>query len=219
MRMAFEVLDEHEQGELVRKWLRANALSIAIGIGIGLLLIFGYQQWQARTARTNGEAAMQFAAFTEALDAKRRDDAARIAETLRTDYAKSSYAVFTALRLAEVAASEGDLDKAESEIDWAAQAASEPTLKSLVALRKARISLAKGEAEKALAQLDSVAKGDFEALASELRGDTLASLGRTDDARAAYADALSKLDPQSPNRNFVEMKLNDLPAAAEKQKS
>ncbi|MEZ5463115.1 YfgM family protein [Dokdonella sp.] len=217
--MAFEVLDEHEQGELVRKWLRSNALSIAIGIGIGLLLIFGYQQWQAREARTNGEAAMQFAAFTDALDGKRDDDAARIAETLRTDYAKSSYAVFAALRLAETAVVAGDLDKADSELDWAEQAASEPTLKSLIALRKARISLARGEAEKALSQLDKVAKDDFSALASELRGDTFASLGRTDDARAAYADALTHLDPQSPNRNFVEMKLNDLPAAAEKQKS
>ncbi|MGB0133354.1 YfgM family protein [Dokdonella sp.] len=217
--MAFEVLDEHEQGELVRKWLRANALSIAIGIGIGLLLIFGYQQWQARTARTNGEAAMQFAAFTSALDASRTEEAAQRAEALRTDFAKSSYAVFAALRLAEVAASEGNLDKAEAELDWAAQAASEPTLKSLVALRKARISLARGNAELALGQLDGVAKGEFSALASELRGDTLASLGRVEDARAAYGDALSHLDPQSPNRNFVEMKLNDLPAAAEKQKS
>jgi len=219
MRMAFEVLDEHEQGELVRKWLRANALSIAIGIGIGLLLIFGYKQWQVREARTNGEAAMQFAAFTEALDAKRDEDALRLAGILRTDYAKSSYAVFAALRQAEIEAGKGELDKADAELDWAAKAASEPALKSLVALRKARISLAKGNAEVALGQLDQVAKGDFAALASELRGDTLASLGRTEDARAAYADALSKLDPQSPNRSFVEMKLNDLPAAAEKQKS
>lgn len=217
--MAFEVLDEHEQGELVRKWLRSNALSIAIGIGIGLLLIFGYKQWQARVARTNGEAAMQFAAFTEALDAKRDDEAARIAETLRADYGKSSYAVFAALRQTESAVSKGDLDKAVKEIDWAEQAASEPTLKSLIALRKARISLAKGEAEAALKQLDKVAKDDFSALASELRGDAFASLGRSDDARAAYSEALSRLDPQSSNRTFIEMKLNDLPAAGEKQKS
>ena len=92
-------------------------------------------------------------------------------------------------------------------------------MKSLVALRNARVQLAKGNAEAALKQLDQVAKGDFSALASELRGDTFASLGRADDARAAYTDALSHLDPQSPNRDFVEMKLNDLPATAEKQKS
>ena len=219
MRMAFEVLDEHEQGELVRKWLRANALSIAIGIGIGLLLIFGFQQWQARKARTNGEAATQFAAFTGALDAKRDEDALRLANALRTDYAKSSYAVFAALRQADMAVRKGDLDKADSELDWAGKAASEPVLKSLVALRQARISLARGKAELALSQLDKVAKNDFPALASELRGDTFVSMGRADDARAAYADALSHLDPQSPNRNFVEMKLNDLPASAEKQKS
>ena len=85
--------------------------SIAIGIGIGLLLIFGYKQWQVRTARTNGEAAMQFAAFTEALDAKRNDDAMRIAETLRADYAKSPYAVFAALRQAETEVGKGELTR------------------------------------------------------------------------------------------------------------
>ncbi|MGH8121751.1 MAG: tetratricopeptide repeat protein, partial [Rudaea sp.] len=33
-----------------------------------------------------------------------------------------------------------------------------------------------------------------------------------DDARAAYTDALTHLDQGSPNRSFVEMKLDDLPA-------
>ncbi|MGB2789536.1 MAG: tetratricopeptide repeat protein, partial [Dokdonella sp.] len=58
--MAFEVLDEHEQGELVRKWVRANAMSILIGITIGLLLIFGFQQWKARQLQTQGEASTTY---------------------------------------------------------------------------------------------------------------------------------------------------------------
>ena len=221
MRMAFEVLDEHEQGELVRKWLRANAMSIVIGIVIGLLLIFGYQQWKARVAQTRAEAATQYAAFTDALDAKRSEDATRIAEALRKDYPNSPYAVFATLSQAETEAGKGDLKAAAASLASAGELASDPSMKSLIALRQARVSLALGDAEAALGQLDRVAKTDFPDLAGELRGDVLAKLGRADDARAAYAEALTHMDLQSPSRSFVEMKLGDLKTtvAPEKQKS
>ena len=213
MRMAFEVLDEHEQGELVRKWLHTNAMSIFIGIAIGLLLIFGYQQWKARELRTQSEAASQFAAFSDAVEAKRSDDANRIAEALRKDYAKSAFASFSALRQAEVSVGKADLKAASDDLEWASQSTSNGALKSLIALRQARLSLADGKADAALAQLDQIAKTDFPALASELRGDALAKLGRAADARAAYAEALSQLDAQSPDRAYVEMKQSDLPVA------
>jgi len=58
--MAFEVLDEHEQGELVQKWLRENVLTILVGVGLGLVLIFGWQQWRSHRARHDLEAATQY---------------------------------------------------------------------------------------------------------------------------------------------------------------
>ena len=73
--MAFDLLDEHEQGELVQKWLRENAMSIAIGIGLGLVLIFGWQQWQAHRVRNAAEAASQYEALSAAATAKRRSNA------------------------------------------------------------------------------------------------------------------------------------------------
>ena len=208
MRMAFEVLDEHEQGELVRKWLHANAMSIAIGIAVGLLLIFGFQQWKARELRTLSEAAVQYSAFTDAVDAKRSDDAAKIA-----------VATLAAMRQAAVQVEKGDLAAAGADLDWASQSAGNNAMKSLIALRQARLSLAKGDAEAALVKLDQVAKTDFPAQASELRGDSLAKLGRNEDARLAYAEALTHLDAQSPDRAYVEMKQGSLPAAAEQKKS
>ena len=167
--MAFEVLDEHEQGELVRKWLRANTFSILVGIGIGLLLIFGYQQWQARTAQTRGEAAMQFESFVEAVDAERHDDAKRIAQTLREEFAKSPYAVFASLSEADSAVSKGDLAAAGAALEQAAQLASDPTVKSLIAIRQARVKLALDDADGArLACVDAVEIGRWDAPGSAL---------------------------------------------------
>lgn len=217
IRMAFEVLDEHEQGELVRKWLRANAMSIAVGIAIGLLLIFGWQQWKVRDARTQGEAAMQYKAFADAVDAKRDDDAAKIAEALRKEHAKSPYAVFVALRQADAAVEKADLAGATTHLQFAEQATKDATLKAMIALRQARVALAAGDAEAALSRLNAVPKTGFVALASELRGDVLVKLGRHADARAAYEEALNGSDAQAPGREVVQMKLADLPPVAGKQ--
>ncbi|HVV98118.1 MAG TPA: tetratricopeptide repeat protein [Rhodanobacteraceae bacterium] len=210
--MAFDVLDEHEQGELVQKWLRENALSIATGIVLGLVLLFGWQQWKAHRARHAGEAATQYQALVDAIDAKHTDDAHTIADALRKDYADSAYAVFAAMRSAEMSSSSGDLKAAADDLAWAQDHAGTPALKSLAAIDLARVRLASGDADAALKIVDALPKDSYAAIAGELRGDILAKLGRTDDARKAYQDALSHLDAQAPNRSFVQMKLDDLGA-------
>ena len=89
-------------------------------------------------------------------------------------------------------------------------------MKSLAALRLARVKLAQGDADGAVKLVDGVPKDEYSSLAGEIRGDAFAKLGRADDARAAYQDALSHLDPQAPNRDFVQMKLDDIAVASAK---
>lgn len=211
--MSFDVLDEHEQGELVQKWLRENAMSIAVGIALGLVLIFGWQQWKSHQSRKAVEAANQYQAMSDALTAKRFDDAKAIGDALRKDYPDSAYATFAALRAADAANDKGDLKTAATDLEWAEQHAGAPALKALAGINLAKVKLAQGDADGALKLLDAVPKGDYAAVAGEARGDVLAQLGRNDDARAAYQDALSHLDPQSPDRAFVQMKLDNLAAA------
>ena len=211
--MAFEVLDEHEQGELVQKWLRENAMSIAIGIALGLILIFGWQQWKAHRVRHAAEAATQYQALVDAADAKRTDDAKAITDALLKDYPDTAYATFAAMRSADLANDKGDLKTAASNLEWAEQHAGTPALKALAGINLARIKLAQGDGDGALKLVDALPKGDYAALAGELRGDILAQLNRNADARAAYQEALSHLDPQAPNRAFVQMKLDNLAAA------
>jgi predicted negative regulator of RcsB-dependent stress response len=211
--MEFDVLDEHEQGELVQKWLRENATSIAIGIALGLILIFGWQQWKAHRVRHAADASVQYQALNDAFDAKKTDDAKTIAEALRKDYPDTAYATFAAMRLADLANDKGDLKAAAENLEWAEQHAGAPALKQLAGINLAKVKLAEGDADGALKLIDGLPKGDYTALAGEVRGDILAKLNRGDDARAAYQDALAHLDPQAPNRQFVQMKLDDLGGA------
>ncbi len=214
--MAFDVLDEHEQGELVRKWLRENAISIAVGVALSIVLIFGWQQWKSHRARHGAEAAAQYQTLNDATEAKHDDDAGKIADALRKDYPDTAYAVFAAMYQADTAVKKGDLAAAATALDWSQQQAGMSGLKSLASLRLARVKLAQGEADAAIKLIDGVPKDDYSALAGEIRGDALAKLGRVDDARAAYQDALTHLEPQAPNRSFVQMKLDNLAAAAPK---
>lgn len=211
--MSFDVLDEHEQGELVQKWLRENALSIVVGVGLGLLLIFGWQQWKVHNARNAAEAATQYQALNDAADAKHEDEAGRIADLLRKEYPKSAYAVFAAMHQADVAAAKGDLATAASALEWATPHAGVAGLKSLVSLHLARVKLAQGDAAGAIKLIDGVPADTYAGLAGEIRGDALAKLGQTEAARTAYQDALTHLDAQAPGRAFVQMKLDNLAAA------
>lgn len=206
--MAFEVLDEYEQGEVVRKWLRENAVSMVVGVVLGLALIFGWQQWKAHQARNLAEAAAQYGAYGEALDADRNEDAAKIAAALRETYANSPYAIFVAMREADSASARHDLDAANASLEWAAKHADSSELKTLVNLNLARLRIAEDKADAALALVNAMPQDAYPALIGELRGDALAKLGQRDAARTAYETALANLDPQAQERGILQMKLD-----------
>ena len=45
-----DLLDEHEQGERVRTWLRKNALGILGGLALGIAAIYGWRAWVSHQA-------------------------------------------------------------------------------------------------------------------------------------------------------------------------
>ncbi|HZP67681.1 MAG TPA: tetratricopeptide repeat protein [Rudaea sp.] len=214
--MAFDVLDEHEQGELVQKWLRENAFSILIGVGLGLVLIFGWQQWQGHRSTHRLDAATQYGVFTTDLDHKDFDAAKAIAAKLQSDFGDTPYATLADLRIADAAVARGDQAGADTALEHAYQHAGIDALKTLSGLYLARAEIAQNKAKEALELIDKLPQGGYASLRNELRGDALAALGRKDEARTAYTDALTTLDANAPNHAFLEMKLNDLGNAEKK---
>lgn len=219
--MAFDDYDEYEQSEQVRKWLRENGLSIVVGVVLALALIFGWRQWQAHRAGHHAEAAEQYAALETALatnDGAKLDNAVN---ALEKDFADTPYAALGAAARANVAVGQGKLDDARKALQWAVDHSPTAALHSIYQLRLARVELAQNQAQQALSLVETVPGDDYRATREELRGDALLKLGRQNDARSAYANALAALSANSAPglRDALQMKLDNLaqagtPAAA-----
>ena len=214
--MAFEDYDEYEQGEAVRKWIRENGIAVAIGVVLALLLIFGFRQWQAHKTNHQVQAAAQYAVVQHAVQGDDKQAMAAALGDLQKNYANTPYAALGSAAVAEYDVGKDDLKPAAQNLQWAVSHSEQPALKSLFTLRLARVLIAQGQAKQALGALDGMPAGDYAAIAAELRGDAQLKLGNADAARTAYSQALAKLDKDAPQRNAVQMKLDNLtqPAAA-----
>jgi len=66
-----DLLDEHEQSEKVRTWLRDNALGLVGGIALGLALIGGWQWWQKQQQQARLQTADRYKAAVDDIGANR----------------------------------------------------------------------------------------------------------------------------------------------------
>jgi len=201
-----DLLDEHEQGERVRAWLRKNLPGIIAGLALGLAGIWGMRQWQERNLGAQQQA---HAAYTQALakvEAGEEDPGAALAGH------EGVYATLGALHVAKAQVEAG---KTEDAITTLRGIKAEPELEPVVKQRLAQLLAATGKADEAVKLLE----GDDSGLGLELRADALVAAGKPGEARAQYQRALEVLDAEAPARRRIELKLQDaggdLPEVAE----
>lgn len=204
-----EFMDEHEQGERIRAWLRENGAAIVTGVAIGIALLFGWQWWKQSAAESQLIAATQYQALQDAAERSDQDAVDALAMSLSGEFGNTVYATWAQLTLADSQLSAGDLPAARASLERAIAEADHALVADLAKIRLARVLLAAGEADAALQQLSAIGSGGYEAAVAELRGDAMVTLGRIDEARDAYQLAVQELDPASPGRRLLEMKLLD----------
>lgn len=202
-------LDEYEQGEKVRKWIRQNGSSLTTGIALGLACVFGWQWWEAKGARHTEEAATQYTTFTEALAAKDETKANTFSALLTDKYKDTAYADLVVLRQAAFLQNAGKSEAALKLLEEATPKVKDPALSETFKLRLARLLLINHKAEDALKQVNAISTPRYLDIGNELRGDIQMALGHRDDARKAYEQALTLLDQAAPTRRLVELKLID----------
>jgi predicted negative regulator of RcsB-dependent stress response len=211
--MALDLMDEHEQGEQVRAWIRDNGGAIVGGIALGLAGIFGWQWWGDAKVEHRLDAATQYQSLLQAAQDDDRDQVERVAVSLKTDFSDTPYAALAALMRAEQLVSDGENEQALLSLRQAVEFSPDAAMKGLAQLRVARLQLGLAQPEEAIKTLDTLPAGTFEAPALELRGDALVAAGRNDEAITAFVSALQALDDTAPSKRLIELKLTDLGGA------
>ena len=208
-----EFLSEKEQIEVFRQWWRENGWYLVGGVGLGVLGLLGWNRYNAYVDTTAEEAA---AIYVELRDAVGDDDmgsARNLLNELRDDFPSSAYTDQGGLLVALIRLDAGQVDGAIDDLRFVMENTSDSELALIARLRLARVLAQDESYEEALTVLDA-APGSFSARFNEVRGDIHAALGDADSARAAYSAALNAQETGFVDRNLVQMKLDDLPAAA-----
>lgn len=99
----------------------------------------------------------------------------------------------------------------KAQLDWAIKNAKETTVSALATLQLANILAEEKDLEGALKLLNAPHDAEFfDGLFADLKGDVLAGLGKTTEAKTAYEEALQKLEPQGKFRVLTQQKLESL---------
>ncbi|TLX22344.1 YfgM family protein [Thermomonas fusca] len=196
-----ELLNEHEQSEKVRSWLRSNALGLIGGVGLGLAVIAGWQWWQDQQLQSGMQASATYAQASEALEAGKipADKGKSVVAGLQKD--NPTLATLAALQLAKAQVDAGKRDDAIATLRGLDKV--DADLRPVVRQRLARLLIDAGKAKDALALLDD----ERNAAMLDVRGDAQFSLGDKAKAQEAYRKALALVDVADPQHRLIAMKL------------
>ncbi|WP_428239776.1 YfgM family protein [Gynuella sp.] len=206
---------DEEQIEALKKWWHQYGNTLIVAIIVFIAGYFGINYYQHGVQSTKEQASDVYQKLVDmnienqTLSAEQKGDAEKLIEQLKSDYDKSTYAVFAAMYGAKFDVEAQDLDAALTELQWALEHNKDDALGKTLRLRIARIQLTQGKTDEALKTI-AVDAGAQVANFEELRGDIYLAMGKVDDARTAFQLAYNDAKEKQLNRPVLEMKLNDL---------
>lgn len=196
-----DLLNEHEQSERVRSWVRTNAIGLIGGIALGLGAIAGWQWWQGQQQQgrmaVSGRYAEAVVDFETGLPTT--DKARATIDGIRK--ANPTLGALAALQLAK---SQVDAGKPEDAIATLRNLHDlDPDMRAIVRQRLARLLVSSNKGKEALALLDD----ERNPAMLDVRGDAQMVLGDRAKAQQAYLKALGLVDVGDPQHRLLRLKL------------
>ncbi|MFS8137469.1 MAG: YfgM family protein [Thermomonas sp.] len=196
-----DLLDEHEQSERIRSWLRTNAFGLFGGIALGLGAIAGFQWWQGQQQQGRmavnsrySDAVTQFSSGVLPAEKGRK-------EIDVINKANPTLGALAALQLAKAQVDAGKTDDAIATLR--SLSGLDPDMGAVVRQRLARLLVDAGKAKEAIALLDDERNPTM----LDVKGDALMALGDRANARLSYQKALGLVDVGDPQHRLLNLKL------------
>lgn len=206
--MAYD-LEEQEELDVLKDWWKRNGNTVLWGVTAVFVAFAGFRGWQYYQQKQSYEASARYEALAQ-LDISDIKNIRSVSGQLMEKYSGTSYAARAALLAAKANYEAHDAKSAKAQLQWAIEHSKEEQVRGIAQLQLAAILLEEKQYDAALKALSDKHNAAFDGLFADLRGDILAAQGKTADAKAAYKDALGKLDEKGRYRRFTEHKLEAL---------
>jgi len=201
--------EQQHDVERFRAWWKNYGNALLMGIALGIALLYGNKYWQSYKEKERLAASELYLEVLSGQQQRRGDLVGRATEQLIKDYAATPYAGMAAMVAAQLAYEAGDSAGARVRLNWVLENTRDSAQRHAARLRLARLHMSVKEFDAALALTQPKSVDGFAAEYLELRGDALRALGRSDEARLAYDEALKHL-AASGYRSALQMKRDDL---------
>jgi len=211
--MAVYDLEEQEQLDDLKAWWLQYGKYVGMALGLVAAILAATIAWRWYQQNQSAQASVLYQAVSQAARDNDIAKAKQPATQIEDKFASTAYAPRAALMYAKLLNDAGDHAAARAQLQWVVDHANEDELKSIARFRLAESLLDDKQYDAALAALDAKTDDAFAGLFADLRGDVLTAAGKPTEAKAAYGLALSKIDPKSPYRGFVQVKFDALGAA------
>ena len=206
--MALDLEEQEQVDELKALWKKYGTYItkavIAFFVLYGLFQGWGYYQ---NKQSLNASEAYQSIVV---LDEKNTKEIMQKAQSLIDAYGGTPYAGRAAILFAKASFAEGLKDKAKEKLEWASSHAKESATESIALIQLGQILLEEKKYEDALKKANEVDNEGYLGLSNDLKGDVLNAMGKKEDAKKAYLEALKRFGPKDPYAKFTQEKLETL---------
>ena len=206
--MALDLEEQEQVDELKALWKKyGNYITrgvIAFFVLYGLFQGWGYYQTKQSLA------ASELYQSIVVLDEKNTKDILQKSQKLMDDYSGTPYAGRAAILFAKASYAEGLKDKAKEKLEWASNHAKESATESIALIQLGQILVEEKKYEDALKRVNEVDNEGYLGLSNDLKGDILNAMGKKEEAKKAYQEALKRVGPKDPSAKFTQEKLESL---------
>ena len=196
---------EEEQVQAIKHWWKENFVSLIAGIVIGAVILFGYKYW---TENKKIQAQQASNIYSQILLSK--NDKAKGALELQSNYAGTPYAALATLLLAKENVDTNEINKAISQLKWVIDNNHSDGIQHVAQQRLARVYLSQDNVESAEALIKGIKENGFSVAYNEIRGDINLAKKLPVQAKENYRLALSSMSQSDQRYAIIKMKLDDL---------
>ena len=206
--MALDLEEQEQVDELKALWKKYGAY-VTRGV-IAFFVLYGlFQSWSYYQTKQSLGASELYQSIV-VLDEKNTKDILEKSQKLMDDYSGTPYAGRAAILFAKASYLEGNKDKAKEKLVWASSHAKESATESIALIQLGQILVEEKKYEDALKRASDVDNDGYLGLSNDLKGDILNAMGKKEDAKKAYQEALKRFGPKDPYAKFTQEKLESL---------